>query len=232
MRAPTDASVIAESLEEGEAFFAIFERHFAALNRYLRRRLNSETADELTRDVFAVALARRRSFESRAAGRVAVVVRDRVEPASEPAACGAAGASAGCWDRGGCGRCWQRAAEIVLPSSVEPSLARALLALSPEDRDVLLLFAWGELGYEEISRALDLPVGTVSSPASAVATPSRKSGSSSTINTRIARRLRSCSTITTTPIRTHAARLDGRTSKVTHPPPFCKSVGMSCGRAV
>ena len=35
--------------------------------------------------------------------------------------------------------------------------------LSREDRDVLLLFAWADLSYEQIAIALDLPVGTVRS---------------------------------------------------------------------
>jgi RNA polymerase sigma-70 factor (ECF subfamily) len=42
-------------------------------------------------------------------------------------------------------------------------LARALLALSPDDRDTLLLFAWTDLGYEGIANALGVPVGTVGS---------------------------------------------------------------------
>lgn len=51
----------------------------------------------------------------------------------------------------------------VLKTSVEPALARALVGLTPEERDVLLLFAWGDLAYEEIAEALDLPIGTVKS---------------------------------------------------------------------
>ena len=35
--------------------------------------------------------------------------------------------------------------------------------LSREDRDVLLLFAWADLSYEQIAEALSLPVGTVRS---------------------------------------------------------------------
>jgi DNA-directed RNA polymerase specialized sigma24 family protein len=31
------------------------------------------------------------------------------------------------------------------------------------DRDVLLLHAWGDLDYEGIAQALDLPIGTVRS---------------------------------------------------------------------
>ena len=39
----------------------------------------------------------------------------------------------------------------------------AVAALSPEDRDLLTLFAWEECGYAEIAEALDIPVGTVRS---------------------------------------------------------------------
>jgi RNA polymerase sigma-70 factor (ECF subfamily) len=39
----------------------------------------------------------------------------------------------------------------------------ALAALSPSERGVLLLHAWGELSYEGIADALAIPVGTVRS---------------------------------------------------------------------
>ena len=42
-------------------------------------------------------------------------------------------------------------------------LVEALLALSPRDREALLLFAWAELSYDEIALSLDIPVGTVRS---------------------------------------------------------------------
>ena len=42
-------------------------------------------------------------------------------------------------------------------------LAEALAALPDGDRDVLLLIAWEQLTYQEVSRALDIPVGTVQS---------------------------------------------------------------------
>lgn len=42
-------------------------------------------------------------------------------------------------------------------------LLRALDGLPPPQRDVLMLFVWEELSYEEIAEALDLPIGTVRS---------------------------------------------------------------------
>jgi RNA polymerase sigma-70 factor (ECF subfamily) len=35
--------------------------------------------------------------------------------------------------------------------------------MEPRDREVLLLFAWAELGYAEIAAALAIPIGTVRS---------------------------------------------------------------------
>jgi RNA polymerase sigma-70 factor (ECF subfamily) len=42
-------------------------------------------------------------------------------------------------------------------------LDAALAALPAGDRDVLLLIAWEQLTYKEVSRALAIPVGTVQS---------------------------------------------------------------------
>jgi RNA polymerase sigma factor (sigma-70 family) len=44
-----------------------------------------------------------------------------------------------------------------------PALAGALASLPAHQREVLLLVAWADLGYEEIARALGVPVGTVRS---------------------------------------------------------------------
>lgn len=44
-----------------------------------------------------------------------------------------------------------------------PAIAGALATLRPWDREVLLLYAWGDLTYQEIGDALAIPVGTVRS---------------------------------------------------------------------
>ena len=56
-----------------------------------------------------------------------------------------------------------RATERASSAAAGPALAAALAALSREERDVLLLYAWAELGYPEIAAALSNPPGTVKS---------------------------------------------------------------------
>ena len=54
-----------------------------------------------------------------------------------------------------------------------------IAALSAKDRETLLLYAWGDLSYEEIALALDVPVGTVRSRMNRVRTrldPARSRG--------------------------------------------------------
>ena len=45
----------------------------------------------------------------------------------------------------------------------DPQLALALAALRAEEREVLLLYAWAELSYEEIATVTGVAVGTVRS---------------------------------------------------------------------
>jgi DNA-directed RNA polymerase specialized sigma24 family protein len=158
----TDAELIAASLEDGDAFVPIFDRHFAAISRYLRRRLNRETADELAAEVFATAFARRSTY-------------DREYPNALPWLYGIAAnllrAHA---------RYEQRELTVLARTGVDPvvaspnplasvdgdvgpAVAAALMRLEPRDRETLLLFAWADLSYDEIAHALELPLGTVKS---------------------------------------------------------------------
>jgi RNA polymerase sigma factor (sigma-70 family) len=49
----------------------------------------------------------------------------------------------------------------VAAAALGPQLAKALASLSAQERNALLLLAWGELSYAEIAATLDLPLGTV-----------------------------------------------------------------------
>jgi len=157
----SDATAIAASLDEPRAFVAIFERHFEVIGRYLRRRLSETLADELTAEVFTTAFARRASYDLARPdarpwlyGIAANLLRAHAraeERELRALACAAADPT-------------RSQAPADSPSTpLEPVLAGVLAALALGDREVLLLFAWGELTYEEIAHALELPVGTVKS---------------------------------------------------------------------
>jgi RNA polymerase sigma-70 factor (ECF subfamily) len=169
---PSDAALIARSLGEPEVFSTVFDRHFAVIHRYLARRVGSTRADDLASQTFAVAFERRATFDQRIDnarpwlfGIATNLMRNetRAERRLFAALARLQSADAG---------------DVV--DDVERTLARldatgevariaALLAdLDADQRDVLLLHAWGDLSYEEIASALSLPVGTVRSRLSRV----------------------------------------------------------------
>jgi RNA polymerase sigma factor (sigma-70 family) len=162
---PADSTVIGDSQAHPARFEEIFDRHFRAIYRYLARRVGSDLADDLAAETFARAFrARDRYDDSRPDARpwlfgiAANILRhhrrderrrlmaharsgvDRIAPDETDHADSRADASA-----------------------AEPQIARVLASMRDEQREVLLLFAWAELSYEEISAALGIPEGTVRS---------------------------------------------------------------------
>jgi RNA polymerase sigma-70 factor (ECF subfamily) len=155
----TDGELLAQSSATADAFQELFDRHFKVVHRYLARRVGRDRADDLASQTFTVAFTRRRTFRTgaadarpwllgiatnllmneRRAEQRSLVTVDRIQ------------------------------AQPVLPvvelpdNGLDHEVAAALAALDPDQRDVLLLFAWGELSYEEIAFALAIPVGTVRS---------------------------------------------------------------------
>jgi RNA polymerase sigma factor (sigma-70 family) len=165
MRANTDALAISRSLDDPERFEVVFDRHFATIHRYLRRRVGAELAQELAAETFLQAFRGRWRFG--AAGgesalpwlygiaanllrmnhraeerRLRAYARAAGEPGDQPPA------GAGVEDR-------------LDAAARGPELAAALAALSPASREVLLLHAWGELSHEEIAQALQLTPAAV-----------------------------------------------------------------------
>jgi RNA polymerase sigma factor (sigma-70 family) len=134
-------------------FAELFEAHFDAIYGYLARRVGADLARDLAAEAFTRAYAGRKRFDPKRGEPRAWLFgiannllrhhyRDeerrlqafaRIDPASREEA------------------------------PHEPVVAEALAVLSREERDVLLLFAWADLSYEQIAEALALPVGTVRS---------------------------------------------------------------------
>jgi RNA polymerase sigma factor (sigma-70 family) len=150
----TDAEAIARSLRRPAAFEAVFERHFAVLFRYLRRRVGADAAEDLVAETFTRAFAARASFDASYAD-------------ARPWLFGIATNVL---------RAYLRSRTGMAPAAREPDEASdvearldaaaavgALRALPPEQREVLLLVAVAESTYEETAQALGIQVGTVRS---------------------------------------------------------------------
>ena len=164
-QALTDAELIGASLHQPERFAELYDRHAPALHRFAARRLGTQAAEDICAETFAVAFRRRTAFDRTYADArpwlfgIAVKLVGRQRRAegrllralsrAVPAPPGDGGADA--------------IHARLEAAAAGPTLARALAALPPEQRDVLLLVAWAELSYEEIARALGVPVGTVRS---------------------------------------------------------------------
>ncbi|MGW8701773.1 RNA polymerase sigma factor [Streptomyces lavenduligriseus] len=167
--AESDASVIARSRDEPEAFAALFDRHADAVHRYAARRLGVEVADDLMAETFTTAFQQRHRYDpARGPGADArpwlfgiatnLVSRHRRAEARRFKAMARVPALADHDEP-----LAERAADRVVALAVRRELAAALAALPARHRDVLLLVAWGGLGYEEVAQALGIPVGTVRS---------------------------------------------------------------------
>jgi RNA polymerase sigma factor (sigma-70 family) len=158
---PSDAECLARSLSEPRAFELVFERHFAAVHRYLHRRAGFELADELASETFALAFERRASCRSSGSvlpwlyGIATNLLRRRRRAEYRQLRA---------YGRSGVDR-WaayeDEAAARLDGASRGAQLARALAAMRPRQRDALLLYALADLSYEEIAFALGVPVGTV-----------------------------------------------------------------------
>jgi RNA polymerase sigma-70 factor (ECF subfamily) len=162
-KSSSDHRAIEASLADPRAFGVIFERHYAAIHGYLRRRLDHRLADELASQTFLVAFDRRAGFDSRHLDsrpwlygiatnllrnhrrREVRELRAIAELAPDPPT-----------------RVEGVEARIDA-EGLRPRLAHALAGLPEGEADVLLLSVWAELEQPEIAAALEIPLGTVKS---------------------------------------------------------------------
>jgi RNA polymerase sigma factor (sigma-70 family) len=158
----SDRQVIAASLDDPRAFVLVFERHFDAIFRYLRRRVGRDLAEELAAETFAAAFASRHRFDSSAwdarpwlYGIAVNLLRHhyRTEERQLRAYARSAVDPLG----------FEEPLDRIEAAASAAQVAQALAELTPIEREVLLLFAWADLSYSEIAEALEIPVGTVRS---------------------------------------------------------------------
>jgi RNA polymerase sigma-70 factor (ECF subfamily) len=160
----TDALAISRSLADPESFEVVFDRHFASIHRYLRRRVGSELAQELAAETFLQAFRGRRRFTDGGDsalpwlyGIAANLLRmnQRAEERRLRAYARVAGQGGDALVEGADTEARLDAAALA------PALAAALAALSPASREVMLLHAWGERSHDQIAEALRLSPAAV-----------------------------------------------------------------------
>lgn len=161
-----DSELIKDSGADPERFGALFDRHAGEIHRFLARRVGVSVADDLVSETFLVAFRLRARYDS-----------SRVD--ARPWLFGIAtnllrrhrrseGAHYRLLARTGTDPLDSRdhaedVADRMTAAGEARQVAAALAALTPKERDVLLMSVWAGLSYDEIATALSIPVGTVRS---------------------------------------------------------------------
>ena len=161
----TDNKVIERSVGSPQDFAVLFDRHAVKVHRYAARRISPQVADDIVSETFLVAFDKRTTFDLNVVDALPWLLGIATTLLKQHAR-----REAVAWK----GMVAEIAADVV-PDAIELAGARmdaersvkrigtALRRLSPGDRDVVLLHAWGDLDYAGISLALGIPVGTVRS---------------------------------------------------------------------
>jgi len=161
---PTDAEIIGASFDDPAAFAAIFDRHAAVLLRFLVRRVGPDAAEGLVGESFRIAFERRAGYDcTRPSARpwlygiaTNVLARHRRAEARRLAALDRL-------PRPPADALDDQVVEQIDARELLPRVAATIAALPPGERDALLLYAWEDLGYDDIAAALGIPLGTVRS---------------------------------------------------------------------
>lgn len=161
----SDAQVIASSLHEPEEFAAVYGRHARTVHRYAYRRVGPEHAEDVVAETFVAAFRRRASYDlarpDARAWLLGIATREISRFRRAEATRYRAMARLGTVRPED--NLADRATTDVAARAAGSALGEALGGLRSGDRDVLLLWAWGDLSYEEIATTLEIKKGTVRS---------------------------------------------------------------------
>jgi RNA polymerase sigma factor (sigma-70 family) len=163
--AEDDAAVIRRSRDEPEHFAVLFRRHAPEVQRYVRRRIGVDAADDVVAETFLAAFRQRDAYSLErhnarpwlygiATNLIGRYRRSEIQQYRALAHTGRDPVTEPFTDR------------IDAAVSAEGSrgqLADALARLPTAYRDTLLLVVWGDLSYTEAAAALGVPTGTVRS---------------------------------------------------------------------
>jgi RNA polymerase sigma factor (sigma-70 family) len=163
----SDSEIIHRSVERSSAFSELFERHADSISAFATRRVGAGAAEDILSETFLVAFRRRADFDHTwesarpwllgIASRV--IKKHRAVEARQWRLAEASASSTERFSDGSIDAAGVRADASAALRDLGPRIA----ALSTRDRETLLLYAWGDLTYDEVAVALGVPVGTVHS---------------------------------------------------------------------
>ncbi|MEV4106408.1 RNA polymerase sigma factor [Nonomuraea sp. NPDC049695] len=148
-----------------DAFEAVFDAHYEEIRRYIGRRVGLDVAEDLAAETFLIAFDRRERFDP-SFGEVKpwlygiatnLIGRHRRAELRRYRALARTGPPP---DDDGLD---QQVVDRLTAGVTVERLAKAPARLSAGERDVVLLVAYGDLGYAEVASALRVAEGTVAS---------------------------------------------------------------------
>jgi RNA polymerase sigma-70 factor, ECF subfamily len=160
------SEAVVASVEQPHRFEAVFDQYHRTIYDYLARSVGPDRADEQAGDVFVAAFTARVRYDPSLGsvrawlfGIAANVRRTRTRSDRRGrTAWGRVAAERSAYDGG------LEVAEETLDYGRRLAwVGEFLRELSDTDRDVIVLYAWGELTYPEIAHVLGIEVGTVRS---------------------------------------------------------------------
>ncbi|KAB1660243.1 sigma-70 family RNA polymerase sigma factor [Pseudoclavibacter chungangensis] len=162
----TDSDIIRRSLQHPPRFGELFERHAESIAAYATSRVGVGAADDVLSETFLVAFERRERFDHAWSsarpwlfGIATRLIRKHRAREAQQWRAWEAGAAAAVAGESGIESVGSRVDAWARVRDLAPEIAR----LSARDRATLLLYAWGDLSYQEVAAAVGVPVGTVRS---------------------------------------------------------------------
>jgi RNA polymerase sigma factor (sigma-70 family) len=161
----TDIDIVAGFRRDPERFTDVHDRYFRDIYRYVAGRLDVQVAEDIAAETFCLAFGQRDRFDPQRGSLRAwlfgiatnLVAQHRRKEARRYRALARTGTEPAA------GSHEDRVVTEVTAGRLRPQLARALTALSPAERDVVLLVALAQLSYDEVADALGISRGTVGS---------------------------------------------------------------------
>jgi RNA polymerase sigma factor (sigma-70 family) len=164
--AATMSEAVAASVEHPHRFEAVFDQYHRIIHEYLARAVGRDHADECAGDVFVAAFSGRARYDPALGSVRAWLFGIATNIRRTRARSHARGRRA--WGRVGPERDLEEGGFEVVEEGLDYGrrltwVAEFMRELSDTDREVLVLYAWGELSYPEIAQALGVEIGTVRS---------------------------------------------------------------------